>query len=138
MSVLGGKEAAEGLPASPTRRANMQKLSHRRHDPRHAIELRLPADGRLTGGQGCQAHFRRNVIDRIPGKVRDRMHAVLDAILGAASQEKARQAFEEAARELDGTGADAALSVLEEGFEDATAVLALPGKYRRRLRTTNM
>jgi len=34
--------------------------------------------------------------------------------------------------------ADAALDVLEEGLEEATAVLALPGKYRRRLRTTNM
>jgi transposase-like protein len=30
------------------------------------------------------------------------------------------------------------LETLEEGFYEATAVLALPGKYRRRLRTTNM
>ena len=28
--------------------------------------------------------------------------------------------------------------MLEDGLIDATAVLALPGKYRRRLRTTNM
>jgi putative transposase len=27
---------------------------------------------------------------------------------------------------------------LEGGFEDATAVFALPEKYRKRLRTTNM
>ncbi|MCS3663444.1 transposase-like protein [Salinibacter ruber] len=31
-----------------------------------------------------------------------------------------------------------ALATLKENLEDATAVLALPGKYRRRLRTTNM
>jgi transposase-like protein len=29
------------------------------------------------------------------------------------------------------------VAVLERGFEDATAVLALPEPYRRRLRTTN-
>ncbi|GGK08430.1 hypothetical protein GCM10007043_23130 [Calditerricola satsumensis] len=29
-----------------------------------------------------------------------------------------------------------AMAILEAGFEDATAVLALPEKYRRRLRTT--
>jgi transposase-like protein len=34
--------------------------------------------------------------------------------------------------------AGAALDVLEEGLEEATTVLALPGKYRRKLRTTNM
>ena len=29
------------------------------------------------------------------------------------------------------------MQLLEEGFEEAIAVLALPDKYRRRLRTTN-
>ena len=31
-----------------------------------------------------------------------------------------------------------ALATLKDNLEDATAVLSLPGKYRRRLRTTNM
>ncbi|WP_211264209.1 transposase, partial [Hydrogenibacillus schlegelii] len=30
-----------------------------------------------------------------------------------------------------------AVKVLEEGFDDVTAVLVLPDRYRRRLRTTN-
>jgi hypothetical protein len=34
--------------------------------------------------------------------------------------------------------AETALDVLETGFDDATAVLPLPLKYRRRLRSTNM
>jgi transposase-like protein len=38
---------------------------------------------------------------------------------------------------LDGD-ADAAVDVLETGFDDASAVLALPPEYRRRPRTTNM
>jgi len=33
--------------------------------------------------------------------------------------------------------ASKAMKVLEEGFDDATAVLALPERYRKRLRTTN-
>ena len=37
---------------------------------------------------------------------------------------------------MDGT-AENALQTLEAGLEDAIAVLALPAKYRRRLRTTN-
>jgi transposase-like protein len=85
----------------------------------------------------CQAHFMRNVLDRTPKRHRDTMHAHLKAILYAASPEEARAAFERAAEEIEGK-ADRALQTLEEGFEDATAVLTLPEKYRRRLRTTNM
>jgi transposase-like protein len=65
------------------------------------------------------------------------MHELLDRILTAPSPERAREAFGEACAELEGQ-ADNALEVLEAGWEEATAVLALPKKYRRRLRTTNM
>lgn len=34
--------------------------------------------------------------------------------------------------------APSALKALEDGFYDATTVLALPEKYRKQLRTTNM
>ena len=33
--------------------------------------------------------------------------------------------------------APTAVAILERGFDDATAVLALPRPYRKRLRTTN-
>jgi len=82
-------------------------------------------------------HFRRNVLDRTPAALRDRMHELLDRILTAPSPERAREAVDETCAELEG-GADKALEVLETGWEEATAVLALPKKYRRRLRTTNM
>jgi transposase-like protein len=87
--------------------------------------------------QRCQAHFRRNVLDRTPAGLRDRMHELLDQILTASSPERAREAVGEACAEFEGQ-ADKALEVLETGWEEATAVLALPAKYRRRLRTTNM
>jgi transposase-like protein len=41
-------------------------------------------------------------------------------------------------RSLEEKNASAALEVLEDGHLDPTAVLGLPGKYRHRLRTTNM
>jgi transposase-like protein len=85
----------------------------------------------------CQAHFRRNVLDKTPSGYRDRMHEVLDQILEADSQQQAQQRLEQSAPDLK-EKAPAALDVLEEGLFEATAVLALPEKYRRRLRTSNM
>ena len=100
---------------------------------RQALETAFP--GLIW--QRCQAHFRRNILDRTPAALRDRMHELLDRILTASSPERAREAVGEALAELEGD-ADRALEVLESGWEEATAVLALPAKYRRRLRTTNM
>jgi len=85
----------------------------------------------------CQAHFRRNVLDKTPSGYRDRMHQLLDRMLKADSPQEAQRRLEEAAEELK-ESAPAALAILEDGLFDATAVLALPNKYRRRLRTTNM
>ena len=87
--------------------------------------------------QRCQAHFMRNILDATPEQLRDEMHEYLVRILQASRPEQAREAFEEARVEFEGR-AEKALSKLEAGFEDATAVLFLPAKYRRRLRTTNM
>jgi len=85
----------------------------------------------------CQAHFRRNVLDKTPSGYRDQMHELLDQILEADSQQQAQQRLEQSAEDLE-EKAPSALEVLEEGLFDATSVLALPEKYRRRLRTSNM
>lgn len=87
--------------------------------------------------QRCQAHFRRNVLDRTPVALKDPMARALDRILGAEDPNAARAAFRAFAEEIDGQGARA-LETLESGLEDAIAVLGFPEKYRRRLRTTNM
>jgi len=87
--------------------------------------------------QRCQSHFRRNVLDQTPSDYRDQMHEVLDQILEADSQEEARTQLDELRERLE-EKAPSALQALEGGFYEATAVLALPEKYRKRLRTTNM
>jgi hypothetical protein len=53
------------------------------------------------------------------------MHELLDQMLEADSQQKARQRLEQSAEELE-EKAPAALDVLEGGLFEATAVLALP------------
>lgn len=87
--------------------------------------------------QRCQAHFTRNVLKVTPKHLRGEMTAWLRRIFRSENQREARVAFEALAEKFEGK-ADAALDVLEAGLEDAIAVLVLPAKYRRRLRTTNM
>ncbi len=87
--------------------------------------------------QRCQSHFRRNAEGQTPSGYRDQMHEVLDQILEASSQKKARTRLDDLREQLE-EKAPSALDTLEEGFYEATAVLALPEKYRKRLRTTNM
>ena len=87
--------------------------------------------------QRCQSHFRRNVLDQTPSDYRDEMHEALDQILEASSQKEARTQLDDLKERLE-EKASSALETLEDGFYEATAVLALPEKYRKRLRTTNM
>ncbi|MGH8544635.1 MAG: IS256 family transposase, partial [Gammaproteobacteria bacterium] len=86
--------------------------------------------------QRCQVHFRKNVLDATPTRHQAAMHQGLERILGAPSPEVARSAFAALATALSGP-ADHAVEILERGLEDAIAVLALPEKYRVRLRSTN-
>ncbi len=95
-----------------------------------------------------------------PDQWRDSMKDLMDEVLQASSQPEAWRIFEEiikgdrqkmvtvATEEGQTEEVDAyrklreeaapALATLKENLEDATAVLALPGKYRRRLRTTSV
>lgn len=86
--------------------------------------------------QRCQVHFMKNVLDATPARHQAAMHRGLERILEADDPETARAAFAGVAAEL-GEQADHALEFLESGLEDAIAVLPLPAKYRRRLRSTN-
>ena len=81
--------------------------------------------------QRCQFHFRRNVMDQTPASYKDRM----DQVVKASSQQEAQDRFDDLRGEL-AEEAPSALEVLEGGLHEATAVLALPDKYRKRLRTT--
>ncbi|MGQ7279384.1 IS256 family transposase [Brevibacillus thermoruber] len=85
--------------------------------------------------QRCQTHFMRNILDATPKQLQEELYPRVRAILDAPDLETARLLQQTV--ETYEAKATKAISVLENGFDDATAVLLLPEKYRKRLRTTN-
>ncbi|KWW96714.1 transposase [Hydrogenibacillus schlegelii] len=86
--------------------------------------------------QRCQTHFMRNILDATPKALQKEVYKRVRAILDAPDLKTARLLMNEFVEEY-AEKAPKAVKVLEEGFDDVTAVLVLPDRYRRRLRTTN-
>lgn len=87
--------------------------------------------------QRCQVHFMRNVLSYTGSKHKPAMGDGLKRIFSAESAAEARQRCNELAAQMEGKAAKA-IQCLENGLEDALAVMALPAKYRRRMKSTNM
>jgi putative transposase len=86
--------------------------------------------------QRCQTHLARNILDAAPKSVQSELHGRLRSLLEAPDPDTARILLAKLVADY-GERASKAIAVLEDGFDDATAVLALPERYRVRLRTTN-
>ncbi|HEX6816931.1 MAG TPA: IS256 family transposase [Ktedonobacterales bacterium] len=86
--------------------------------------------------QRCQMHLSANISDAAPKALQDELHARVRAIFDAPDTATARTLLDRVITDYE-EQAPAAIAVLERGFDDATAVLALPAPYRKRLRTTN-
>lgn len=86
--------------------------------------------------QRCQTHFMRNILDATPQAMKEELYPRLRAILDAPDVKTARMLLNQTLKDYEGK-APKAMDILETGFDDATAVLTLPEKYRKRLRTTN-
>jgi putative transposase len=87
--------------------------------------------------QRCQVHLMRNLLAHAPVKVRADVAAAAKLIFQAPDMAEARRRLAEFT-ECFAKTAPKAVACIEEGFADAMAVMALPEKYRRRLRSTNM
>ncbi|MGH3180843.1 MAG: IS256 family transposase [Streptosporangiaceae bacterium] len=87
--------------------------------------------------QRCQTHLSANVTDATPKAEQDAVHRRLRAIFEAPDMETARTLLAKFVTDY-AASAPGAVATLERGFDDATAVLALPEAYRKRLRTTNL
>lgn len=87
--------------------------------------------------QRCQVHLIRNVLGAASNRYRGILAAGMKRIFTAENQAEARARFRQLVDELDGK-AEKAIETLENGLDDALAVMVLPEKYRRRLATTNM
>ncbi len=87
--------------------------------------------------QRCQVHLMRNILGSCSARVRADVAAAAKRVFHATDMAEARRRLDEFVERFEKTAAKA-VRCMEEGFADAMAVIALPEKYRRRLRTTNM
>ncbi len=87
--------------------------------------------------QRCQVHFTRNVLSHTPSRHKAAMTEGLKRLFRAETAAEAREKAHALMDELEGK-APRAVACLEDGLEEALAVLALPEKYRRRLKSTHM
>jgi transposase-like protein len=76
----------------------------------------------------------RNILDASPKDLKEEIHEHVRAILEAPDPQTARMLLNQTIAAY-GEKASKAMRILEAGFDDATAVLSLPEKYRKRLRT---
>ena len=86
--------------------------------------------------QRCQVHLMRDILGRCPASHQRALAGHLRTLFNASDLVMARRLREEVLTTYE-TVAPGAMACLDEGFEDAMAVMALPEPYRRRLRSTN-
>jgi transposase-like protein len=86
--------------------------------------------------QRCQTHFSRNMLDHTPKALQAEIKEELRQLYEAVDLESARKIRDHIIQTYE-VKAPKATALLDEAFDDITAVLALPLKYRKRLRTTN-
>lgn len=86
--------------------------------------------------QRCQTHFMKNILDATPKALRSEVKAHVRSIFEAADREAARMLLQQTIDRFQ-DHAPKAMEILDEGFDDAVAVLMLPAPYRVKTRTTN-
>ncbi len=86
--------------------------------------------------QRCQMHLSANISSAAPKALQEELHRRVRAVFDAPDPDTARALLTRVVADFEHQ-APTAVAILERGFDDATAVLALPGTYRTRLRTTN-
>jgi putative transposase len=86
--------------------------------------------------QRCQTHFSRNMLDHTPKALQPEIKEDLCQLYEAVDVDSARKVRDQLLGKY-GTIAPKAATLLDESFDDVTSVLAVPLKYRKRLRTTN-
>lgn len=87
--------------------------------------------------QRCQVHLMRNILGQCANKHRAEVAAAAKLVLQATDMAEAKRRLADFIERFAKT-APKSVACLEDGFEDAMAVMALPKKYRKRLRSTNM
>lgn len=86
--------------------------------------------------QRCQSHFMKNILDATPKTMQAGVKGMVRAIFESPKPEIARKCLADTLNAFQDK-APKAMEILENGFEDATAILHYPEMYHVRLRTSN-
>ncbi len=86
--------------------------------------------------QRCQTHFSRNMLDHTPKALQPEIKEELRKLYEAVDVDSARKVKDQIIDKYE-MRAPKAVALLDEAFDDITAILVVPLKYRKRLRTTN-
>lgn len=87
--------------------------------------------------QRCQTHFSKNILDATPKPLQPEVKEELRKLYDAVDIDSARSVRDQIISKYEDK-APRTMTLLDEAFDDVTAVLILPFKYRKKLRTTNM
>jgi len=98
----------------------------------NAVRRQLPEARR----QRCTVHLERNVLTKVPQRLRARVAKQLGVIFDASGVTEARKRLHDFAQGL-GHQVPEALRCLEEGFAAATQFYAFPREHWPRIRSTN-
>ncbi len=105
-------------------------------DPHGGLTSAVRVQFQGASWQRCQMHLSANISSAAPKAAQEELHARVRAIFEAPDIETARVLLAQVMADYERV-APTAIATLQRGFDDATAVLALPRPYRKRLRTTN-
>lgn len=86
--------------------------------------------------QRCQAHFKKNTLDKVRNKDKPWIKDELDDIFSAGDKQTAFHRLQKLIEKLTDRYPDVA-ELLEAGGEDTLTYMNFPAQHRRRLRTTN-
>ena len=89
-----------------------------------------------TPWQRCQTHFSRNILSHAPSKYQKAIHAELTEMYNTTTIAEARAKRDSILEEYSDVAAKA-MECLDNGFEDAMTIMALPEGFRKYLRTSN-
>ena len=86
--------------------------------------------------QRCQFHFSRNITQKTPLRYQKGLASELQEMFNCKTIKEARKRRDEIIADYKDVAEDA-MRCLDEGFEDAMTVMALPSHLQRHLRTSN-
>ena len=107
-------------------------ISDARKEIRKAIAKTYP----VAAWQRCQVHFTRNILEKTPTRFKEGLKTELHNMFNARTIEEARAIRDEIIKDYASV-APKAVDILDQGFEDAMTVMALPDGIRVKLRTSN-